>query len=249
MNVLITGAAGYLAGFVIARLQPHHRLTLFDVVAPASPRSRPGRDRTIAGDIRVFEQVLKACAGQDVVVHLVALVRERFDKPHDRFADIMVKGTWNVAEACAKLGVSKLVNVSSVVAAGSPRATDRAYRVGEPARFRAADLYYSLAKHLGERIGAAYHDAHGLRVINIRPGMIAGDGLNADPARPWDAAARWFTHVHPKDAAQAVALAVENQDVEHGTFQVVAGRDDGVFDWTDAVDGLGYRPLHNWPRL
>ena len=38
-NILITGAAGYLARSIIERLRPHHALTLFDRVPPK--RRRP----------------------------------------------------------------------------------------------------------------------------------------------------------------------------------------------------------------
>jgi len=241
LKILITGAAGYQAGFIIDRLHAKHELTFFDRVKPAQ------EGRFVEGDITDFDAVRGACSGQDVVVHLVALVRERFDKPHGLFADIMVKGTWNVAEACAQQGVSKLVNISSVVAVGWPKATDRPYRVGEPARYDKGDLFYCLSKFLGEEIGRAYHEAHGLKVINLRPAMIAGDGLNPNPKRPdEDPGPHWFLYVHPEDVAQAVDQAIESDTVTCESFNVVAGHPQARFDWKDTAEKLGYNPQHNW---
>ena len=58
-----------------------------------------------------------------LVVHLIALVRQRFGMPAGLHCDVMVKGTWHVAQACGEQGVRRLINISSVSAAGRPRAT------------------------------------------------------------------------------------------------------------------------------
>lgn len=249
-NVLITGAAGYLAGFIIDRLRPRYELTLMDRVEVGARRAGPLQDVPfLLGDVTAYPDVERACAGQDAVVHLVALVRERFNKPAGLFADVMVKGTWNVAEACTKQGVKRLVNISSIVACGWPVNTDRPYRVGEPFRFRQGDLYYCLAKHLGEEIGRAYHQAHGLSIIHLRPGVIAGDGLNRDPKPPEEPSTKpWFVHVDPRDIAQAVERALET-DVAYGSYNIVAGRRDALFDWTSSSQELGYHSEHTWPDI
>src|SRR5207245_942114 len=126
-------AAGYLGGFVIERLRSQYELTLMDRVEPPLPdRELP----FLPGDITSYPDVERACAGQDAVVHLVALVRERFDMPLGLFADVMVKGTWNVAEACARRGVRRMVNISSIVACGWPPSGASPDRVGERAPLR-----------------------------------------------------------------------------------------------------------------
>jgi nucleoside-diphosphate-sugar epimerase len=244
-KVLITGAAGYLAGFVIERLRAQYELTLTDRI---ERRQDIGGVPFILGDITSYADVERACAGQDAVVHLAALVRERFDKPHTLFADVMVKGMWNVAEACKKQGVKRLVNISSIVACGWPQEREKPYSVGDPAQFRATDLYYCLAKSLAEQIGDAYYQAQGLSVIHLRPGVIAGDGLNREPEAPPHPDTPWFIHVDPRDVAQAVQCALAT-DVPHGCYHIVAGRRDALFDWTQAAEEIGYRPEHNWPAI
>lgn len=245
-KVLVTGAAGYLAGFVIERLRSKYELTLTDRL---EPKLDIKNFRFVLGDITAYPDVEKACAGQDAVVHLVALVRERFDKPPWLFADVMVKGTWNVAEACVKQGVKRLVNISSIIACGKPIKTDRPYGVGEPSRFAAGDLYYCLAKHLGEQVGYVYHQAHGLSVIQLRPGVIARDGRNPEPQAPKDPSQPWFVHVDPRDVAQAVEKALQTPNVAYGCFNIVAGRKDSLFDWIQAAKELGYSPEYNWPEI
>ena len=249
-KVLITGAAGYLASFVIARLRSEYELTLTDWV---DVKAQPDRSdlqgiRFIRGDITCDSDIAHACEGQDAVVHLVALVRERFDKPAWLFADVMVKGTWNVAEACVKHDVQRLVNISSISMCGSPVSSEQAYRVGEPSCFTTGDLHYALSKSLGEQIGHAYHQAHGLHVIHLRPGVIAGDGHNPGPQRPEDTTKPWFAYVDPRDVAQAVECALAS-DIAYGAYHIVAGRQDSKFDWTSATQELGYVPEYNWPEI
>ena len=66
---LITGAAGYLAGFIIERLRPKYELTLTDrVELPLDRQDLP----FVQGDITTYVDIERACEGQDAVVHLVA---------------------------------------------------------------------------------------------------------------------------------------------------------------------------------
>jgi nucleoside-diphosphate-sugar epimerase len=244
VKILITGAAGFQAKYVINRLQPKHELTLFDIVPMQTTA------RFIKGDITKHEDVLQACAGQDAVIHLVALVRGRQDKPLDAFVDIMVKGIWNVADACVQTGVKRLVNISSIAATGWPKDHNHCYRAADHCGFVANDIRYSLSKNLSEGIMRAYHEARGLAVVNLRPGVIAGDGVNGEPTRYVKGNEKfWFVYVHPEDVAQAVERAVETDAVKYGSYYVVAGRQDSWFDWTEAAKDIGYQPQHNWENI
>ena len=245
-KILITGASGYLARFIIDRLHGTYQLTLTDIVEPDQV---PENTTFIKADVTNAAEIEAACAGQDAVVHLVALVRGRSDKPASLFADVMVKGTWNVAEACVQQGVQKLVNISSISAYPPAASAQLPYKVGDDFQFGAGDLYYALAKYLGEQIGAAYHQAHGLDVIHVRPGVIAGDGQNPGPAAPDVVTDPWFVYVDPRDVAQCVARALETETVTYGAYNAVAGRTDSRFAWQQAQDDLGYSPEHNWPEI
>ena len=245
-KILITGASGYLAQFIIDRLHGTYQLTLTDIVEPDQV---PANTTFIKADVTNAPEIEAACAEQDAVVHLVALVRGRSDKPASLFADVMVKGTWNVAEACVRQGVRKLVNISSISAYPPAPSVKLPYEVGDDFQFGPGDLYYALAKSLGERIGAAYHQAHGLDVIHVRPGVIAGDGQNPGPAAPDVVTDPWFVYVDPRDVAQCVARAIETETVKYGAYNAVAGRADSRFAWQQAAEDLGYSPEHNWPEI
>jgi NAD+ dependent glucose-6-phosphate dehydrogenase len=192
--------------------------------------------------------VKEACKDQDLVVHLIALVRERFGVPAAVYCDVMVKGTWHLAQACVEQGIKRLINISSIVALGWPAPEDLPSRPEAGGRFADSDLFYALSKGLGEAVGKAYHEAYGLEVIHLRPGVIAGDGLNNGPHLPSAPTDHWFLYVDPRDVAQAVALA-EKAAIGYGAYNIVAGRADAMFDWSGAARDLGYSPRHNWPEI
>jgi nucleoside-diphosphate-sugar epimerase len=246
-RVLVIGASGYLGGFVADRLhKAGYRLRGFDRV-PA-PENRPF-DEFVVGDITRYDDVRRAMEGQEAAVHLVALVRGRLEQPLERFIDVMVKGTWFVAEAGAAAGITRLVSVSSIAAIGAPPIVDGLVGEDQLPNSGGADLYYQLSKWLGEEIGRAYGQARSLSVVHLRPGVIAGDGANPDPSPPVSPRRHWFNYVDPRDVAQAVEGALLSSSVRQSSYFVVADHPQGVYDISAARRDLGYTPAHNWLDL
>jgi nucleoside-diphosphate-sugar epimerase len=246
-RVLIIGASGFLAGFVAERLhRAGFQLRGFDRLPP--PADRP-LDEYVEGDITRYADVRRAVDGQDAVIQLAALVRGRREQPLERFVDVMVKGTWFVADAAAEAGVRRLVNVSSIVAIGAPNPEDWLLSEDEPLSQGGLDLYYQLAKWLGEEIGRAYERAHRLVVVNLRPGVIAGDGVNPGPVPPSVPCRHWFNYVDPRDVAQAVESALRAPNPRQSSYFVVAHHPEAAYDVGAAVRDLGYAPEHNWLDL
>jgi nucleoside-diphosphate-sugar epimerase len=246
-RVLVVGASGYLAGFVVERLhRAGYRLRGFDRVPP--PADRP-LDEFVEGDVTRYDDVRRAVDGQDAVVQLAALVRGRREQPLERFVDIMVKGTWFVADAAAAAGVGRLVNVSSIVAIGPPRPGDRLVQEDEMPSPGGADLYYQLSKWLAEEIGRVYAQARGLSVVHLRPGVIAGDGVNPGPMLPDSPRRHWFIYVDPRDVAQAVEGSLGASSPRQSSYFVVADHPQAGYDVGAAKRDLGYAPEHNWLDL
>ena len=134
--------------------------------------------------------------------------------------------------------------------AGRPDRRERSYSASDQCGFDAQDAFYAISKNLGEEVFKAYHEAHGLSVINLRPGVIAGDEANGEPTAPkGERPPFWFVYVHPEDVAQAVERAVDQDTVSYGTHCIVAGRSDSLFDWREAAERVGYAPEHNWEEI
>jgi nucleoside-diphosphate-sugar epimerase len=158
----------------------------------------------------------------------------------------MVKGTWFVAEAGAAAGITRLVTMSSIVAIGLPPRVDRLTREDERPSLGGPDLYYQLSKWLGEEIGRAYGQARALSVVHLRPGVIAGDGVNPGPTLPESPRRYWFNYVDPRDVSQAVEGALRAARVTQSSYFVVADHPQSAYDISAARRDLGFVPAYNW---
>lgn len=127
--------------------------------------------RFIQGRLQDRQQVMEACAGQDVVFHCGAL-----SSPWGRYRDFYesnVIGTERVIEACRKQGVRRLVHVStpSLLFRFDER-LDVKEDASLPGRFA---NHYAKTKFLAEQaVDRAYQE--GLPVITIRPRALFGPG-------------------------------------------------------------------------
>jgi nucleoside-diphosphate-sugar epimerase len=230
----------------VRALEQEHDLTLTDI----RPPDQAPDHRWVPCNVVDLEDVRSLAAGHEAVVHTVALVRERFEEPLDRFIEVMIRGTWNIAQASAEAQVSRLVNISSIVAGGWPDAGDRAVTCADTFALSAGDFYYSLSKRLGEQIIDAYSGTYpGLAGLNLRPGVIAGDGKNPGPSRDGAEDPYWFVYVDVRDVARAVRSSLATEPAPRGTYAIVAGRDDALFDWQPAAQDIGYVSEHTWPAV
>ncbi len=148
MKVLVTGAAGN-AGQVVSRLLANEGLTLrlADVAPP--PGEKAGAGEFVRCDTRTPDDVRRAVAGMDAVVHLAAWHSAHQPPVSDAtiFA-VNVDGTFNVIEACREAGVHALVFASSM-----------AYGWGG---------IYSVTKVIGEDLCRAFHEITGAAVVMLR---------------------------------------------------------------------------------
>ena len=169
MNVLVTGAGGFLGLYLVEKL-----LARGDSVR-AFCRGRYGElDRlgveTVRGDLRDCEATAAACRGMDAVFHVAALpgVGVRW-KP---FYEINTLGTRHVVEGCRAGGVSKLVYTSSpsVTFDGADQQC-----VDESAPYPARWLaHYPHSKALAERHVLESNARDGLLTCALRPHLIWG---------------------------------------------------------------------------
>src|SRR3954451_17450287 len=117
MQILVTGAHGKVGAAAINELiEAGHTVTGCDIVAPVYEAGSSGAhyvqaDLTDAGD------AFAAVRGHDVVIHCAALPEPTRNAPSTVFRNNLM-ATFNVAEACVRMGADRLVNVSSETVSG-----------------------------------------------------------------------------------------------------------------------------------
>ena len=176
MKVLITGASGRLAGFVIRELAKQHELVLTSRRKPAAEFSS---FPWIQGDLNCFEDCQRAVQGVEAIQHLGAQPwpvdhpdsRARAEEqgiPFDATFKTNMLGTYYLMQAAVEAGVR------IVVMAGSNCALGHGFRISDtpfPIQTLPVDethpCYpedsYSYSKRAGEDLLASYTRAYGIR--------------------------------------------------------------------------------------
>jgi nucleoside-diphosphate-sugar epimerase len=227
MRVLVTGATGFLGGWVVRGLLARgDSVRAFGRDADALGRLAAAGAEGMRGDLRDAAAVARACAGMEAVIHAGALSAPW--GPAAEFHSVNVAGTGHVVSACRESGVRRLVYVSSpsVVFTGRDH-----HNLGEsapyPSRFTSV---YSLTKKLGEDAVRAAD----LPAFILRPKALFGPGDTALLPRLLAAARRGrlpqigdgrnrvdLTYV--ENAAQAALLALDAPDSAAGTYTITNG--------------------------
>ena len=171
VKVTVTGGEGFIGSTLVERLVREGAavtaLTLYD------PLGRPGwldpavhaDVRVLPGDVRDPTRTFEAVDGSEVVFHLAALIGIPYSYvAPDSYVQVNVQGTQNVALACRRAGVARMVHTSTSETYGTaitvPIAEDHPLQPQSP---------YSASKIGGDMMALSFHHAFELPVAVVRP--------------------------------------------------------------------------------
>jgi len=171
MRIFLTGATGYIGSALARRLASSgHELRALVRETSRTDTLHALGVATFPGDVTDRFSMREAMSGADWVVHLAAELD--LSAPLERMREVNVGGSEAVASLAFKLGVGRLLSVSSM-----------AYFGGSPPDGTAADeetppqtpfpSAYSLTKHEGERAIRAWAE-RGLRSNTVYPSLVYG---------------------------------------------------------------------------
>jgi nucleoside-diphosphate-sugar epimerase len=172
MNVLVTGATGFIGRHLIQRLiqDEHHLRALVRPQTDASWLEKLGVE-IVRGDIRDYAATERATANCELVFHLAAKT-EALELPRKAVQAVNVKGTSNVARAAVQAGVNRIVFCSSVGVYGR---VIKNLAIDEKTEVK-PDSPYGESKVLAERIVLSHHERDGLPVVVTRLTTVFGPG-------------------------------------------------------------------------
>jgi nucleoside-diphosphate-sugar epimerase len=225
MQILVTGASGRIGRYVVKELvDAGHGVTGVDILASEEGSPRFLRvDLTDAGEIY---QALRA-AKAEAVVHLGAWANAGV-VPDTRTYGDNVQGTFNLFQACADLGIQRVVSASSAQVYGFAKAPPVYVPVDEAHPLRPANCY-ALSKVVGEQTADYFVKCFGMTILSFRlmgirtPAQLDAelDELAEDPSK---GTSLLWTRTDARDAAIACRLAVEAESVPSGPYNITGAR-------------------------
>lgn len=174
VRIFLTGGTGYIGGALARRLAADGHEVRALVRATSSPDKlamlREIGAATFAGDITDRYSMREAMSGADWVIHAAADLD--FGAPEERMRRINVEGSENVASLAFKLGVPRVLAVSSVARfGGSP--PDGSPATEEAPVQQPFPSLYSVTKHAGD-LAIREWQKRGLRVNTVYPSLVYG---------------------------------------------------------------------------
>ncbi len=241
MRIFLTGATGYLGGAVARRLlEEGHDLRL-SVRDPdgAAPWRALGASLH-PGDITDRYSLRPGMSGADAVIHLAGAVDLRLH-PREMIA-VNDEGAENIASLAYKLGVGRLINLSSIACwGGSPEdgsaATEETPRLPWP-------NVYGESKFRGEEKIRAWAE-RGLRVDTLFPSLIYGPPGKSTGANPLlrriaggelrflPGAGQWSSWIYIVDVVDAILKVLHRESA--GERFILAGEARPLRELVDLV--------------
>ena len=232
MNVVVTGGSGKAGRALVDELVPaggpgpRHEVLVFDRAAT------PEREgvRYLAGDVEDLPRVDRALAGADAVIHLAGIPTHGILADDETFR-INAMGTFNVHDAAWRLGIRRVVTMSSEAVLGwAPGSWEREHvpaylPIDEDHPVGAQDAY-GLSKVACEAIARSHTAKCGMETVILRPPWIVSpeemDGLRRSggvtPAR-----FGLYHYIDARDLAAACRAAVERPLAGSHTLFVGSG--------------------------
>jgi GDP-L-fucose synthase len=176
-KILVTGGAGFIGSHVVEELLRRGRRVRVTVADNFSHGKRENLKAVapylhfLDADMRHFEEALRACHGQDVVLNLAARVAGvGYNSVHQGTMfreNILISA--NVTESARLQGVQRLLVVSSACVYPRHCRVPTPETEGFQDRPEPSNEGYGWAKRMAEFLGRAYREEFGLKVAIARP--------------------------------------------------------------------------------
>lgn len=264
MNWLITGGCGFIGRSLIKDLLKDHtnRIRVIDnlSVGTFQELNEVGRPTTLfandnlrwdhqfsflEADILDEASVLAGIEGAHIVVHLAANtgVAPSVKNPISD-ANVNIRGTLNILEACRRHNVARFVFASSGAPLGvqvPPLHEEMAPRPASP---------YGASKLAGEGYCSAYFHCFGVETVALRFGNVFGElsghkesvvakfikqAIDGEPFEVYGDGSQTRDFIYVGDLVSAIYLAATKPNVGGNSFQIASARETTILELARAL--------------
>lgn len=255
-KIFITGGAGFIGSHLAELLviSGYKVTTLVHYDSRASDGFLATIDSNILREIKIergnicdYAQMSKSIKGQDVVIHLAALIAIPYSyQAVESYIDTNISGTHNLLQACIEREVEKFIHTSSSEVYG----TARYFPIDENHPLFAQSPY-SATKIGADKIVESFYNTYKMPVVTIRPfnnygprqsqraviptiisQMLNSNSLKLGLLSP----RRDFLYV--KDTARAYLAAVQKKGMEGQTINLGTGKGVSIHEVVGILEGI-----------
>lgn len=178
MNILVTGANGFVGESLVKRLMTTKHQTIAGV--RKLPELQQDCEYIIIDNLEDKADLSSALKDIDVVIHAAARVhvmKEAANDPLTEFRKVNVEGTLNLARQAVEAGVKRFIFISSIkvngegTELGHPYTADSQPKPTDP---------YGISKYEAEQGLLKLAETTSLEVVIIRPTLVYGENVKGN---------------------------------------------------------------------
>jgi len=187
MHILVTGGSGFVGQRVVDRLveRGHQAIVMSRRPAAASNEEHMGA-RAVAGDVRVFSDVMKIVEEHEVerIIHVAYTLTAEGEANPLHALQVNALGAGNVFEAARLAGVRRVLFCSSI-AAYAPQEYYGDRPVTEDEVVMRPSSIYGATKVLNEFMASRFEMRYGIEIPTVRISAVYGAGRAKRGVTAW----------------------------------------------------------------